>query len=201
MTKFIGDVHGKYGTYKRLIKDNFGTIQVGDMGLGFKRWPHGESIINPPYDEMVKDFAMFIRGNHDSPGACRNSTQWIPDGHVEGDMMFIGGAFSVDWQLRHQDFSWWDDEECSPEQFLEFIKTYQEVKPRIMVTHDCPGEVAPYMPNAYKPISRTSSFFNHLWQLHQPDLWVYGHHHNSFDQVMNGTRFVCLAELEMRELP
>lgn len=199
MTKFIGDVHGKYESYLRLIKDNFGTIQVGDMGVGFRRWPHGELRSNPPYDEMVKSFAMYIRGNHDNPTVCYNHTQCIKDGHVEGDMMFIGGAYSVDWDLRYEGFNWWRDEECSPEQFLEFVDTYEKVKPRIMVTHDCPGEVVSYMPYAYKPISRTSSFFNHLWQLHQPDLWVYGHHHHPFNQVLNGTRFVCLDELEMRE--
>lgn len=197
--KLIGDVHGKYGPYKRLIKDNRDTIQVGDLGLGFRRWPHGEFTTNPPYDEMVRANAMFIRGNHDNPGVCRNNTQWIEDGHIEGDVMFIGGAHSIDWHLRDEDFSWWRDEEISEEKMLECTESLNKVKPRMMVTHDCPGSVVPYMPKAYKPSSRTSLFFDVLWQQHQPDLWVFGHHHNSFDQVMNGTRFVCLAELEMRK--
>lgn len=200
--KLIGDVHAKYGAYKKLIKDNRDTIQIGDLGLGFRRWPHGEYLTNPPYDEMVKVNAMFIRGNHDNPGTCRNNTQWIEDGHIEGDVMFIGGAFSIDYMFRYNGFSWWDDEQCSPEEFLKFFEEYQKVKPRMMITHDCPKEIVKYIHNSEKvdlPPSLTNMMFDNFWQAHQPDLWVFGHHHNSFDQVMNGTRFVCLAELEMRE--
>lgn len=34
LTRFIGDVHGKYPQYKLLIKDGPPSIQVGDMGVG-----------------------------------------------------------------------------------------------------------------------------------------------------------------------
>jgi len=64
---FIGDVHGKYQQYKKLIRSSPSTIQVGDMGIGFRRWPHGEFQTNPPYDLMVETNARFIRGNHDNP--------------------------------------------------------------------------------------------------------------------------------------
>lgn len=197
--KFIGDVHGKYSPYKKLIRENRDTIQVGDLGIGFRRFPHGEFTTNPPYDEMVKANSRFIRGNHDNPGVCRNNTQWIKDGTVEGDVMFIGGAFSVDWKYRYSEFSWWDDEELSPHEMIVCTETFNKVLPRVMITHDCPASIVPYMPYAYKPQSRTSQFFDCLWQMHQPELWVYGHHHHSFDGMFNGTRFVCLAELEIRE--
>jgi hypothetical protein len=38
-----------------------------------------------------------------------------------------------------------------------------------------------------------------MWETHQPELWIFGHRHVPFDQVANGTRFVCLAELEARD--
>lgn len=200
--KLIGDVHGKYNAYKRLIKENRDTVQIGDMGLGFRKFPHGEFTTNPPYDEMVRANAMFIRGNHDNPSVCRSNTQWIEDGTVEGDTMFIGGAFSIDYMFRYNEFSWWEDEQCSKEQFLKFFEEYQKVKPRVMITHDCPREIIKYIPESAKnnlPPSFTNMMFDNFWQAYQPELWVFGHHHHSFDQVMNGTRFVCLAELEMRE--
>ena len=43
--RFIGDVHGKYGQYKKLIAEVDSSIQVGDMGVGFRRlggWRDGE---------------------------------------------------------------------------------------------------------------------------------------------------------------
>lgn len=36
--RFIGDVHGKFKSYKTLIKDIPMSIQVGDMGVGFKKY-------------------------------------------------------------------------------------------------------------------------------------------------------------------
>src|SRR6266699_1688850 len=108
---FIGDVHGKYGAYKRLIRSAPDSIQVGDIGLGFRQWPHGGWRTNPPYDVMRGTGARFIRGNHDNPEVCRDHTQWIQDGLVQDDMMFIGGAKSTDRPYRHPDFDWWADEE------------------------------------------------------------------------------------------
>src|SRR5690348_14652539 len=108
--KFIGDVHGLYERYDRIIKEHANTIQVGDMGIGFRRWPHGEWQANPPFDVMVAQNALFIRGNHDNPGVCRNHKQWIADGYVrtteKGNVvMFIGGAHSIDAKLRIEGFS------------------------------------------------------------------------------------------------
>src|SRR5262245_14865759 len=61
------------------------------MGVGFfKAEPDGS--IHPPYEKMVVSNARFIRGNHDNPNVCRRHTQWIPDGHLEDSMMFIGGG-------------------------------------------------------------------------------------------------------------
>src|SRR5215475_1197882 len=108
MTFFIGDVHGKFEPYKRLIKDRRDTIQVGDMGVGFQGWRNGELVYltNPPYDRMVEGNHRFIRGNHDNPGVCRQQRQWIADGAVEGDMMFVGGAFSIDREWRTEGLDW-----------------------------------------------------------------------------------------------
>ena len=46
--------------------------------------------------------------------------------------------------------------------------------------------------------SRTRQAFQAMFEAHQPDLWVFGHWHHSFDGVLDGTRFVCLNELEAR---
>ena len=69
--RFIGDVHGKWKKYKRIIKDCDASIQVGDLGLGFVRkhgWSAGQIYSNPPHYAMVKGDHKFIRGNHDNPG-------------------------------------------------------------------------------------------------------------------------------------
>ncbi len=215
--RFIGDVHGKFDRYKRLIKDVPRSIQVGDMGVGFRHYGgprDGEFSANPPYDAMRRGEHRFIRGNHDNPGACRRHSQWIPDGHIESDMMFIGGAVSIDRAYRIEGYNWWPDEELSTPALHALVDLYIKVRPRIMVTHDCPEDVAVEIvrsiPVIGKPVnmgkldpqfaSRTRQALQSMWSAHSPKLWIFGHWHVPFDHVLNGARFKCLAELESYDI-
>jgi hypothetical protein len=36
-----------------------------------------------------------------------------------------------------------------------------------------------------------------LFNIHQPKYWYFGHYHNSWSMIINGTRFKCLNELEV----
>jgi predicted phosphodiesterase len=203
--RFIGDVHGKYNQYKNIIVDCPASIQVGDMGVGFKKWHGGELIFdkNPPFDAMAHGNHRFIRGNHDNPNVCRNHKFWIADGTVENDMMFIGGADSIDKAWRTEGISWWADEQLSMADWNVCFDTYVRNKPRIMVTHDCPRQIYPHLhshhvfENADDITSRSLDFIFNEWK---PEIWIFGHHHKSFDQVIDGTRFICLNELEFIDL-
>lgn len=205
--KFIGDTHGKFPQYHKIIKDHPNTVQVGDMGVGFRRWPHGEWQQNPRYDLMVDQNAWFIRGNHDNPHVCRKHSRCIGDGHVEitakgNKIMYIGGAYSIDRHYRIEDYSWWPEEELSQPVMYALAEKYAEAKPDVMVTHECPLEVIEHIhSHHFRDNSRTQQFLQVLFRSngHQPKLWIHGHHHISFDKVIDGTRFVCLAELELRE--
>lgn len=210
-TRFIGDVHGKYEPYKRLIKGCQGSIQVGDMGVGFRRtqgYRAGEVYSNPPHMHMFAGNHRFIRGNHDNPGECAKHSQWIKDGHIEDGIMFVGGATSVDKHMRVEGHSWWADEELSYEKLMELVELYCDTKPEVMVTHDCPEEVAAELARVSMSVekldqqwrSRSREAFQQMWQMRPPKLWVFGHWHHSFDHVLGGTRFICLAELEARDI-
>ena len=207
--RFIGDVHGKYGPYKRLIAEVPRSIQVGDMGVGFRRYGgprDGEIYGNPPHYAMVAGDHRFIRGNHDNPAECEKHSQWIPDGNIEEGMMFIGGATSIDKESRREDYSWWPDEELSYETLRHLIDVYAEAKPRIMVTHDCPQSIADlilgqHYKSALEPKgTRTRQAFEQMLAIHNPEIWIFGHWHMTLDYIHEGTRFICLAELEHRDI-
>lgn len=207
--RYVGDVHGKFRSYKTIIKGAPASIQVGDMGVGFRRFPHGEWETNPPHRQMVKHKATFIRGNHDNPAVCKGHSQWIPDGHYDPKTgtMFIGGADSIDKQYRIKDYSWWKDEELPYGELSRLVGYYESAKPKIMVTHDAPQMIAhevirPMLMQNYAKFetTRTRQAFQQMWQIHQPDLWIFGHYHVSFDVVHGTTRFVCLAELEYKDI-
>lgn len=203
--RFIGDVHGKYRPYRELIRGVPRSIQVGDMGVGFLKWPHGTPSLNPPYDAMREGDHRFIRGNHDNPGACKRHTQYIPDGTVENDMMFIGGAVSIDKAYRIEGYSYWSDEELSLAELNQMVDIYATVRPRIMVTHECPEEVSKVLCERagwakFEIGSRTRQAFQSMFETHKPELWIHGHWHLSMDHVVDGTRFICLAELEYKDI-
>lgn len=206
--RFIGDVHGHYEPYKRLIAEVPRSIQVGDMGVGFRRvmGPRtGEIYGNPPHYAMVAGDHRFIRGNHDNPEECRKHSQWIPDGHIEDGMMFIGGATSIDKDFRQEGYNWWPDEQLSPDALATLIELYERVMPEIMVTHECPQSLVAAFLGHYKVElepggTDTRKALEMMLAAHRPRLWIFGHWHQSLDYVQDGTRFICLAELEHKDI-
>lgn len=202
MIRFIGDCHGKWGQYKTLIKSASESIQLGDMGVGFIDPRTEQMVSNPPHDSMVKNNARFIRGNHDNPSVCRNHSRFIPDGHYEDGMFFLGGGVSVDKAYRLERYSWWEDEELTYRELHAILDKYLELKPSIVCSHECPEGIAELMMNGMKlnfP-SRTRQVMQAMWDGHRPKVWLFGHWHTSFDRNIMGTRFVCLNELEYLDL-
>jgi hypothetical protein len=204
---FIGDVHGKYKRYKRVIRGRRDTVQLGDMGVGFWRLRMDERVPdhNPPHSKMVEGNHRFIRGNHDNPSVCKRQSQWIPDGTVEGDVMFVGGAVSVDRKWRTEGLDWWPDEELSIAELDRLIGIYADAKPRIVVTHDCPQFLENTMAEASgrdKSIapSRTRQAFSVMFDHHRPQHWVFGHWHHTFQTTWYECTFTCLDELESLEI-
>ncbi len=208
LTRLIGDIHGLVNDYKTYSIDKFEgpTIQIGDFGIGFGQGDY--------WLESVSEFHKlgghrFIRGNHDHPALCKTMPSYIPDCTVEGDVMFIGGAWSIDnpnapdgWYHRTENYDWWADEQCSDEEFELMFETYKRVKPRVMITHDCPAKVSyqmfwesgiirgPVYPN------RTSGWFNKFLDAHQPEEWYFGHWHHTLRHKYGRTNFMCLGILD-----
>lgn len=221
---FVGDVHGKILellslTRTQRIGENKLVFQVGDMGIGFKG-------VNLPKTENL----TFIRGNHDGPKDCREHPNYAGDyGYLEKeDIFFLGGAWSIDWQYRIEDISWWRDEELDIVELNKAQNLYLEKKPRIVVTHEAPSAAAISLLSGltlpaftgdnptnvkkdeaygyYKAklgcvTTRTSQVLQQMFELHQPEHWIFGHYHFTKDFEINGTKFHCLAELDKLELP
>lgn len=177
--RFIGDVHGNFNKYFQLINQTDLSIQVGDFGVGFVPMPN------------LTENNRFIRGNHDDPSLCTTIKNYIPDGTFEDGIMFLGGAWSIDRAWRTEGKDWWPDEELSIKELDYWIQKYDEYRPKIMVTHDCPDVVSPMLVNtAYK--TRTGQALGAMFSIHQPKLWIFGHYHISRKIEMAGTTFICL---------
>lgn len=184
--RFIGDTHGNFDVYLNIIKDAHESIHVGDFGIGFRPNPTHK------YDITAH---KFIRGNHDWLYGCTKELNWIPDGHYDADkeIFFVGGAYSIDRGYRTEGIDWWADEELSYDDLEKFIDDYEKIKPRIVVSHECPDWLTKHFDiNYYEIPSRTRKAFETMWNIHKPELWVFGHWHLNFDKVFDKTRFICL---------
>lgn len=209
--RLIGDIHGKVTPYLDLIADCEESIQVGDFGMGFLNTYNMGRVA----DAQRWGDHRFIRGNHDDPALCKDSFGWIEDGHYdpEREMMFVGGAWSIDHEYRKQHdarygtVSWWEDEELPVSELARIHAEYVFRKPKIMITHDAPMQVSKELffdgsHQMYGPhqSTRTAEALQAMFREHQPDLWVFGHWHISKRRVIDGTEFVCLAELEHMDI-
>jgi Icc-related predicted phosphoesterase len=185
----IGDSHGKLDEYWKLLQGFEGeSIQIGDFGFKKHHEWHMKNI------DSDKHKVLF--GNHDS-------TDFLDAPHSLGNwsyceerkLMTVRGAWSVDRVSRTEGVDWWSNEELNYGEFLEVLDVYIEKKPNVVVTHDCPHIIRQTLFGITQK-STTTNGLQGMFDFHQPKLWVFGHHHESKDVIIKGTRFICLAELE-----
>lgn len=204
MHAIIGDLHGNFRYLKKAIENNpeWTTVTiVGDVGLGFP------GTFEVPFEAPIP--VRFIRGNHDNPAFVKDlppewadaNWHYIPDGTIEGGVLYIGGAFSIDQAYRTPGFDWWPEEELNmPEQY-EVTRLLNETDEIIhtVVTHDAPWRLYPALGIVENNPGRTTAFLDWLFahklrDALKPTRWFFGHHHRLFDREMDGTTFRCLKE-------
>lgn len=201
ITRVIGDIHAKWNSYQVITESVEKSIQVGDFGIGFS---------GDYWHDRVNDFHgenrghRFIRGNHDNPQKCKDDMiGYIDDGTIENDVMFLGGAWSIDRQWRVEGQDWWADEELSYEELDRMVSLYDMVRPSVVITHDCPSFVSYEMfiksGNALSGKqfeTRTAQALQAMFEIHQPKLHFFGHWHQTSFMEIEGTMFVCLGECD-----
>lgn len=183
----IGDVHGKINEYQKIINNtDLETIQVGDFGFRKEHLWHLENVVSSKHKINF--------GNHDDYNFLKEKHS-LKNYFISDDYMTVRGAYSIDKAFRTENLDWFENEELTYSEMLQVMDEYVNTKPKVMITHDCPQIVREYLFNIYDK-SITSNGLDAMFEVHQPEIWVFGHHHKSKDVQINGTRFICLSELE-----
>lgn len=185
----IGDVHGKVNQYNEIVTNtNDFTIQLGDFGF------------KTSWDAMQgdPDKNKVIMGNHDYYPYLYTHKHSVGDYMWWNNVFCIRGAYSVDKYLRTSGIDWFEEEEIPYATQLMCYDMYCDVKPLYVVSHDCPNSIANGIWG--RPKNSTRTFLQALFDAHKPDVWVFGHHHESINIDIDGTTFVCLNELEIYKL-
>lgn len=208
---FLGDPHGDWRGIIFLlrlhhIRDAILVI-LGDMGVGFL------SVIKEMeelklFDSQLRDLNIqvyVVRGNHDKPSyfTC-NWDNTFTNIHFQADysvvelegmqVLFVGGAHSIDHAVRILDVNLWADE--------DFVFQETDAEPDIVVSHIPPAFVLPTVNPKYgeKTIVERhlcSKLYDHLKK--KPKLWMYGHYHDHYYTYYEDTQFRGLAIMELYE--
>lgn len=184
----ISDVHGKWKELHKVIEShkNIPIIQLGDLGIGFSNFHYPESFVN--------NF-KFIRGNHDNPKVCREHPNYLGDYGVCGDIFYISGAYSIDHSMRTEGIDWWQEEQLLYQELQNMIDLYIEVKPKYVISHDCPDSVCLDIYKRNRFPNRTQQALQVCFEAHKPLKWIFGHHHINYRHIYQGTEFICMEEL------
>lgn len=198
----VGDLHGNFSIIPYLKKryaDHDEIIVAGDFGLGFNRDEEARGYAK----DDTKPIIRFIRGNHDNVEVCKTFTEggvrWIPDGTLEGNVLFIGGAWSIDHGIRTPGLNWWYNEELSEEEWDGIFSSLEGSfdKVETVISHDLPSRISHLILGAHKPviITRTTSYLDMLMnRLPNVRTWIFGHYHTYHNFEHNGVNFICLPD-------
>lgn len=187
----IGDVHGKLDLYIDKVIDHEGpTLQLGDMGFNYDAL----SVLDPHQHK-------FFGGNHDNYDKYDDCPHSLGDFGIWNNVFYMRGAWSIDQAYRTEGESWWRREELNYTESLECLSVYATVKPNVVITHECPqflgDDLFHYQPNIS---THTGLLLQQMYDEHQPERWLFGHHHKDASIYRGPTLFQCLGELTTTEV-
>lgn len=192
MIRIIADVHGCNDQYLEITKNCDYSIQLGDMGFSYDHLDQ----LNPENHKMFAgNHEHFEKLKHNPPKHYLGRFGSYELGGIK--FFWIGGAYSVDKKYRIEGRDWFPDEELSFAEQKACHEMYMDIKPDLVLSHDCPESVKHYfITNDWKlEPSTTNLMLQVFFHIHKPKLWCHGHHHVNYRVEYEGTQFICLNEL------
>ena len=220
MQKIIvaGDLHCDWGPLNQLInkKKPDVILQCGDFGW----WPHyhngqfpGESKIFDQHGIKPQDTKIYwCDGNHENHEdlairienndleCAGKNIFYMPRGTVlqleDGrNVLFFGGAYSVDKHARVEGESWWRGEIPTHADFLRMEQNTEGKKIDIVISHTAPKVFADIVGKdfIYKAKDPTVQFLDHILERFKPARWVFGHYHRFLEGRTGGCKWTALS--------
>jgi Icc-related predicted phosphoesterase len=212
---FLGDIHGNFQTIVNFTRREQSDvvkhlIQLGDFGAGFSLTFLDDMVYLNQLLFESNTILYVIRGNHDNPAYFNGDYVWsnlklLKDYtvlNIEGyNVLFVGGAISIDRVIRKPGISWWEDEVFVYNENM--INSVGDVD--IVVTHNSPDMVFPkkfnqlvysfanYDPNLLNDLRLERQNIRLMYELLSAKCnlkyWFYGHFHTSKTITYNNTIF------------
>lgn len=212
-----GDAHGeRYKFYKENIPkdiyENDVIITCGDFGMVWynERDRVGKIVDNEKLDDLsVKPYTfLFCDGNHENfnelnkypvvdfcggrAHKIRNNVFHLLRGEIyeiEGKKFFaMGGAYSIDKQMRQKDISWWEQEVPTYEEIQYARNNLEEHNNKVdyIISHTAPSRVITQMGYSLNADDvGLTDFFDEVMQTVSFKKWFFGHFHE--DKQINAS--------------
>lgn len=190
--RLIGDVHRDFDRYEAQLRESpEPSVQLGDMGIFTSK------DVARVTELHADGNSHFIEGNHDDIRRCQHVPGYRPRGSVisiEGRVVFFfGGALSIDKAQRTPGHDWFPTEQGSEAEMITSESIYSTMQPDVVITHDAPLEALGRFYREHPVyLNRTTKFLSRLLEIHQPETWIFGHHHRYFHTNLAGTDFYCV---------
>jgi Icc-related predicted phosphoesterase len=199
----VGDIHGNFSNLNSLINVTQPEIllQVGDFGY----WPLFTKHLQKPWKKIKSNDTKiyFCDGNHEDHECLRNlsdneisknvyymkrgSTLKLPDGR---NVLFVGGAFSIDYKDRTSGKDWFPDLELFSNNDLKQLPD-EEID--VVISHTAPIEFF----TGFRPCGDVSrKNLSYVLRKYKPKEWYFGHFHQYRSGVDYGCKWVMLANVE-----
>lgn len=186
----VGDVHGKSSQYHSILDAYAFTgetesVQLGDMGFDYEH-----------LSRLDPEKHRFIPGNHDNYAALPKHS--LGDFGEYKKFFFVRGGESIDVRRRTLGIDFFHEEQLNWSQANEALNMWKDSKKRVILSHECPASICEHIHERLFSPSFTAKLLDAMLEANRPKFWFFGHHHKSFDKTIDGTRFICLAELETK---
>jgi len=190
----LGDIHTDFSTLNDFIKNMSPDIilQCGDFGY----WPRFKSLNQVDMIKNHKTKIYFCDGNHEDHYNLQKITKenkteiapnifYMPRGSIltlpdNRKVLFIGGAFSIDWQNRIDGKDWFSEDELLKEKDIQWIYNMKEGDIDIVISHTAPQEfrinLGPGPDENIDPCRKVLSF---VLEKLKPPRWYFGHWHRN----------------------
>lgn len=206
----VGDVHAKWNYLNELITEEKPDIILACGDFGY--WP---SYKEYSFDKIIPQNTKiyWCDGNHEDHWSLkrrldendgepfafaslpnvvympRGSVLELPDGR---NVLFMGGADSVDKSLRILGKDWFPEEYITTPQILSALEIKKQID--IIISHTCPQSAMDMVleTNPNKVHDPNPIMLEELLKQYKPKQWFFGHWHFFAEDVTEGCQFTAL---------